>query len=173
MNQMHPDLVRLGNELECAIGQQLTAADGVRQRGWLRSRVTVAFAVTGGIVAVGGAAAAAVSVLSAETVAHRLPGSADIFEGTDPSCTTTDNVVFDCALPQSPLGGKTVAAGLDDYFDGYKVPFVDDTDHVAGGCIGQDGAGLHWICYAGQRAIDEDIIGPLVLGEPLDGPSGG
>lgn len=38
-------------------------------------------------------------------------------------------------------------------------------ERVAGGCRGQDTAGLKWTCYAGQAAFGLDIIAQSFLGQ--------
>lgn len=167
MNDLSPDLTRLGDDLERAVAAQVTDTISVRRRRKTRSRTTIAAFAAAGIVAVGAGAAAAVSLLSADTVEQGMPGSSAIFIGTDPTCTTSDNVVFDCTLAKAP----TVEI-LDDY-QGTKETFNDSEDNIAGGCIGEDPAGLRWTCYAGERAVEMDIIGPDLLGAHSEGPARG
>ena len=163
----HSDLTRIGDELEQAVAAQIAGSIVVRRRRKQRSRTTIAAFATAGVLVIGGGAAAAVSLLSSDTVEQGMPGSSGIFIGTDPTCTTKDNVEFDCTLASAPT--KEV---LDDY-KGTKETFTDDEDNIAGGCIGQDSAGLHWTCYAGQRAVEMDIIGPDLLGQHTNGPAAG
>lgn len=163
----HPDLTRIGDELEQAVANQIAGSIVVRRRRKQRSRTTIAAFVATGVVAIGGTAAAAVSLLSSDTVEQGMPGSSAIFIGTDPTCTTKDNVEFDCTLAKAPT--KEV---LDDY-TGTKETFTDDKDNIAGGCIGQDSAGLRWTCYAGERAVEMDIISKDFLGQHSQGPAFG
>jgi hypothetical protein len=163
----HTDLTRIGDDLEQAVAAQIAGSIAVRRRRKQRSRTTIAAFVTVGVVAIGGGAAAAVSLLSSDTVEQGMPGSSVIFIGTDPTCTTKDSVEFDCTLASAPT--KEV---LDDY-TGTKETFNDDKDNIAGGCIGQDSAGLHWTCYAGERAVEMDIIGKDLLGQHTNGPAAG
>ena len=118
-------------------------------------------------LAIGGAAAATAYRLSDDEVSKGLPGGSAIFESTNPSCTSSDGVVFDCTLASAP----TVEV-LDDY-TGTLEPFIDSTSHIAGGCRGITADGLHWTCYAGDRAVEEGIIGSDFLGELSQGPGRG
>jgi hypothetical protein len=163
----HTDLTRIGDELEQAVAAQIAGSIVVRRRRKQRSRTTIAAFVTVGVIAIGGGAAAAVSLLSSDTVEQGMPGSSGIFIGTDPTCTTKDNVEFDCTLATAPTEEI-----LDDY-TGTKETFTDDKDNIAGGCIGQDAAGVHWICYAGEKAVEMDIIGKDLLGQHSEGPAFG
>ncbi|MEN3612008.1 hypothetical protein AAH979_20940 [Plantactinospora sp. ZYX-F-223] len=184
-NDLHPDLIRLGNELEHAVSRDL-AATGRRHgsRRLFGSRAAFLATVTAGVLAIGGGAAfAAVALLTPETVSRGMPGAAEIFQGTDPTCTTEDNIVFTCTLsrpPNDPLPDlsripemkRPTKPIVRDYTD-RKEMFADDQGNVAGGCVGEDAAGLHWTCYAGQRAVDEGIITQNLLGEHLSTPTRG
>jgi hypothetical protein len=163
---MDTELTQLGDELQHAVATQIGGTISARRRRRRLSRTSIAALATVGVVAFGGAAAAAVSLLSSDTVAHGMPGSSAIFVGSDPTCSTTDHVVFDCKLAKAPVHEI-------DNFKGTKETFSDSHDDVAGGCIGQDSAGMHWICYAGQKAVEMDIIGPSLLGQHQTGPSVG
>lgn len=163
----HTDLTRIGDELERAVAAQIAGSIVVRRRRKQRSRTTIAAFATVGIVAIGGGAAAAVSLLSSDTVEHGMPGSSVIFIGTDPSCTTKNSVEFTCTL------GKAPSKEIQDDYTGSKQTFNDKDDNIAGGCIGQDEAGLHWTCYAGEKAVEMDIIGKDLLGQHTNGPAAG
>ena len=163
----HSDLTRIGDELEQAVANQIAGSIVVRRRRKHRSRTTIAALATVGVIAIGGGAAAAVSLLSPDTVEQGMPGSSVIFIDTEPTCTVKNSVEFDCTLAKAP--SKEV---LDDY-TGTKETFNDENDNIAGGCIGQDAAGLHWICYAGERAVEMDIIGKDLLGQHTNGPAAG
>lgn len=131
-----------------------------------RTRWIVAGA-TGAVLALGGVAAAAAGVFSTDTVERGMPGGSAIFEGTEPSCTTTDDVVFDCTLAHAP----TVEVQLD--YTGSAELIVDDTSHISGGCRGVDVEGLHWTCYVGERAVEEQILAEDLLGQLSLGPGHG
>ena len=143
--------------------QDTTTVTPIRRR---RSRRVVVIAGLA-TLAIGGAAAATAYRLSDDEVSNGLPGGSAIFEGTNPSCSSSDGVVFDCTLASAP----TVEV-LDDY-TGTLETFVDSTSHIAGGCRGITADGLQWTCYAGERAVEEGIIGPDFLGEFSPGPSRG
>jgi hypothetical protein len=166
MNTTHTDLARIGDELEQAVADQIAGSIVVRRRRKQRSRTTIAAFVTVGVVAIGGSAAAAVSLLSSDTVEQGMPGSSAIFIGTDPTCTTKDNVEFDCTLAKAP--GNAI-----NDFTGVKETFTDAKDNIAGGCIGQDAADMRWTCYAGERAVEMDIISRDFLGQHSEGPAVG
>jgi hypothetical protein len=143
----------------------ITTLDRPRRRRTRRSVVVIAALATLGV---GGAAAATAITLSSDDVSHGLPGGSLIFEGTDPSCTTTGSSdTFTCTLAHAPTQDVQV-----DYA-GTLESFVDSTSHVAGGCIGDTADGLHWTCYAGQLAVDKGIIGPGLLGVFQSGPARG
>jgi hypothetical protein len=131
-----------------------------------KRRVVLGLAV-GALVVAGAGTATAISLLSSDEVAHGLPGGSAIFEGTDPTCTTTDHVEFQCTLASTP----TVEV-LDDYTGSAQL-FADADGDIAGGCRGRDAEGLHWTCWAGTRAVDEGILVADLLGQHLDGPTRG
>ena len=161
------DLARIGDDLERAVADQIAGSIVVRRRRKQRSRTTIAAFATVGIVAIGGGAAAAVSLLSSDTVEHGMPGSSVIFIDTDPTCTTKNSVEFDCTLGNPP------SKEIQDDYTGSKQTFNDKDDNIAGGCIGQDAAGVHWTCYAGKKAVEMDIIGKDLLGQHTSGPAAG
>lgn len=163
----HHDLARLGDDLEQAIAAQITGTIVGRRRRKHRSRTTIAAFAAVGVVVVGAGAAAAVSLLSPDTVERGMPGSSVIFIGTDPTCTTKNSVEFECTLASAPT--KEVLGN----YAGTKETFNDAGDNIAGGCIGQDAAGLRWTCYVGERAVEMDIIGKNLLGQHTEGPSAG
>lgn len=136
-----------------------------RRAGRRTRRIVVISAIA--VIGVGGAAAAAVSTMSSDEVSVGLPGGSMIFQGTDPSCSTSDGVVFDCTLASAPtqevLGDYTGAAEL----------FVDKDLNIAGGCRGQSADGLKWTCYLGQRAVDEAILSADLLGQYSPSPGRG
>jgi hypothetical protein len=183
------DLDRLGDALQQAVARNVATASGQvppttstadpeermspitsrpngSRRPARRRRVVLGLAV-GALVVAGAGTATAISLLSSDEVAHGLPGGSAIFEGTDPTCTTTDHVEFECTLASAP----TVEV-LDDYTGSAQL-FADADGDIAGGCRGRDPAGLHWTCWAGTRAVDEGILVADLLGQHLDGPTHG
>jgi hypothetical protein len=128
-------------------------------------RIAVASGVA--VVALAGGVAAAAYNMSSDEVSRGLPGGSLLFEGTNPSCTTSDGVVFECTLASSPT-----AEVLDNY-QGAAELFVDSTLHIAGGCRGQSEDGLTWRCYLGKRAVEEGILTADLLGEYSPSPGRG
>jgi hypothetical protein len=87
-----------------------------------------------------------------------LPAGGRI-QGIAPSCTTTDSIVYDCTIPEYPADGRA----LD--MTGFTTIIVDDTSHVSGGCRATSEEATRFTCFIGQRAIDEQIVGPDYLGD--------
>ena len=151
------DLRRLGDALSAS-----TERDVRRGRGRSVRRAVLALAV---IAVLGTGTAAAATLLTPKQVAKAMPAGAVIFDQTDPTCTVDPaGTVFHCTLGSAP------APDVSDY-TGSKQLLVAD-GKIAGGCIGQDVAGMHWDCYVGQDAVDMEIITQDFLGEPA-GPSRG
>ena len=119
------------------------------------------------VLGIGGAAAAAAVTMSSDDVSHGLPGGSMIFQGTNPSCSSTDGVVFRCTLASAPTTDV-----LNDYTDAAEL-FVDTHLNIAGGCRGRSADGLQWTCYLGQRAVDEGILAADLLGQYSPSPSRG
>lgn len=166
---MNADLVRLGDDLQNAVAASIaarettatsTAASAASGRSWWRRRRVVVPLVAGAIVAAGGAAAAT-GVFGPKEVAKGMTDTALIFAGTTAACTTSDNVVFHCTVSHTPQGEPGVA-----YIKGAVYEYAVN-NVVAGGCRGEDDEGLHWTCYAGQAAVDHEVIGPQLLGEVI------
>jgi hypothetical protein len=67
---------------------------------------------------------------------------------------------------------KPDAAHVQD-FKGTFEPTVDATKHVNGGCRSLDSAGLHWECFLGRKAVDEQILSGDFLGEYAPDPGHG
>jgi hypothetical protein len=189
-----PDLTALGDELEAAVTRDRT----VRHK--RPSRRAIAGAI--GAVAVIGAsaaAAAATGVFDSDEVERGMPNGATIFQGTVPECTEIeDGVVFRCHVPGGPqliestasyqevqcpegadskasacyaIGGPKRAEPTSSYVGVIQVLSSDELI-VSGGCVGQDRAGTEWICYVGQRAVDEGLIGQDFLGTQQPAPGG-
>ena len=87
-----------------------------------------------------------------------LPAGGRI-QGITPSCTTTDSIVYDCAIPEYPANGR----GPD--MTGFVTIIVDDTSHMSGGCRSTSVDATRFTCYVGQRAIDEETVGADYLGD--------
>jgi hypothetical protein len=87
-----------------------------------------------------------------------LPNGA-VLNGIAPTCTaTTDAMVFKCTIPAFPEPVGTL-----DY-TGYVTAIVDETSHVSGGCRATNSDATAYLCYIGQRAIDEQTISQELLG---------
>ena len=168
----------------------------------------------GGLVLAGTGVAAAFGAFAADEVAHGMPGGSAIFVGTDPTCTTTDDVVFECTLARPPAGGdidttppptgpgeqqldgppaeaeeleassanepaqseapegepSASPESVEVDHTGSNQLYVDADQKIAGACVGQDAEGLHWTCYAGERAVEEGLLVADLLGNHLSGP---
>jgi hypothetical protein len=125
-------------------------------------RIALAVAV---LAMVGTGTAAATGLFSPKQVAAAMPAGGVIFDQTNPSCVKDAGAdVFHCTLASLPAPDSAD-------FTGTKEVLVVD-GKVAGGCIGQDVAGLKWDCYIGQDAVDKEIISQDFLGEPA-GPGQG
>ena len=153
------------------ISNETAADDAISQPGPVRhrSRRSRRFVVIGtlAVLGIGGAAAAAAVTMSSDDVSHGLPGGSMIFQGTNPSCSSTDEVVFDCTLASAPTDDV-----LGDYTNSAQL-FVDKDLNIAGGCRGKSADGLQWTCYLGQRAVDEGILASDLLGQYSPSPSRG
>jgi hypothetical protein len=153
-----------------AIEEDLMPTDSLHdlqpRRARRRSRRVVAISALA-VLGIGGAAAAAVSTMSSDEVSHGLPGGSMIFQGTNPSCSSSDGVVFECTLASAPTEEV-----LNDYTGAAEL-FVDKDLNIAGGCRGQSADGLRWTCYLGQRAVDEEILAADLLGEYSPSPGRG
>ena len=120
------------------------------------------------VVVVPGAALAADRLLVDEKdVAASLPAGTLALAGTNPTCTVVrENVEYHCVLEKAP------APEVEDW-KGTVEPSVDATSHINGGCRSLNSAGTEWSCYLGQEAVDQQIIGPALLGEFSSGPGVG
>ena len=107
--------------------------------------------------------AAAVSPAPAAT---GMPAGAAIFGQTNPSCTLdADGSTYHCTLASSP------APEVTDFTGTKELVAIDGK--IAGGCIGQDAAGMHWSCFIGQDAVRHDILVQELLGQPEPQPGRG
>ena len=155
---MQPDLARLGDELQTAADRSLRSA---RRRRLGRAGLGVAVLT---ILAAG--TAVATGVFTPRQVAVGMPAGTFIFGGTHPTCTLDgDGITYHCTLASPPTGDSS------DYRGSKEVVAIDQK--VAGGCIGQDAAGLAWDCWIGDEAVKHEIITQDFLGEPVLGPGQG
>ena len=103
---------------------------------------------------------------AATQVAAGMPAGAAIFDQTNPTCLpNADGRSFRCTLEHAPV------ADFDNFLGTKEVLAIDGK--VGGGCIGLDSAGMQWDCFIGQDAVEHEIIGPDLLGEPVLGPGQG
>jgi hypothetical protein len=145
------DLARLGDELEAATERSLAAA---RRRRVGRVGIGVV-ALT--ILAAG--TAVATGVFSPREVAAGLPAGAMIFGGTHPTCALDgDGMTYHCTLTSAP------APEISDFKGSKQLIAIDQK--IAGGCIGQDHAGMTWDCYVGIEAVRKEILTEDLLGQP-------
>jgi hypothetical protein len=167
MTHLSPDLARLGDELERAAAADLAAAGALpaRPRRRVSRRLVVAIAALA--ILVPSVAIAASQLTSASDVAQSMPAGTLALAGTEPSCTiVTQEVEFHCTLARAPA--PEVSNWL-----GTVEPTVDASKHVNGGCRSLASDGKEWECYLGQKAVDEQIIGPSLLGAYAPSPGVG
>jgi hypothetical protein len=158
MTQLPPDLARLGDALERAAGADLATArpEPARRRRQISRRLLVAIAALA--ILVPGVAIAASQLTSTSDVAQSMPAGTLALAGTEPTCTVvTQGVEFHCVLAQAP------APEVSNWLSTVE-PTVDPSKHVNGGCRSLASDGKEWECYLGQKAVDEQIIGPSLLG---------
>ena len=152
------DLARLGDELEAAAQRDLKSAR--RRRG---GRVGLGVVV---LTLVAAGTAVATGVFSPKEVAAGLPAGAMIFGGTHPTCALdNDGVTYHCTLATAP------APEISDFLGSKQLIAIDQK--IAGGCIGQDHAGMTWDCYVGEEAVRMEILVEDLLGQPEREPSRG
>jgi hypothetical protein len=184
MTEISEQLLRVGDEL-----QRAWNADHRRQQStsfWQRRRLVLVVGLA--FLAVGGGVALAAAVLksTAEEEQGILKGHL-LFEGAQPRCEALTATSFRCTLDESPSGmtfyredpkgstsvdGKTWTPAFDKFL-GMKVPTVDSTRHVDGGCVSISADGRAWDCFLGQSAVDRGIIGAGYLGHYLPQPPTG
>lgn len=163
---LRADLSALGDGLEQAFTRDLAPVHP--RQTWRRKVVVIPAALALSTIGVGVAAAA--GLFTGDQVAAGMTRNL-LFGDVTATCTTTDSVSFDCRTTTPPPGepapapvsGKEPATTQND-FTGSVYPFVVG-DHVAGGCRGENSVGTHWTCYAGQAAVDQQIIGADFLGD--------
>jgi hypothetical protein len=88
------------------------------------------------------------------------PDGGMMLGGQRPLCTALDATSYSCTLPE-PFPGD-----VPNYDDtGYAEFYTDDTGVVTGGCRSTSADASAWICYVGERAVEQQIIGDGFLGE--------
>jgi hypothetical protein len=154
---IHPDLTRLGDQLEAAAERSL----GLGRRRRVR-RASVGVAILTVLLA---GTAVATGVFTPRQVAAGLPAGAMIFGGTHPTCTLDgDAITYHCTLANPPLPEPGDATPLADFREARELIAIDQK--IAGGCVGQDKAGLAWDCYVGVEAVKHQILTEDLLGQP-------
>ena len=154
---LSPDLAKFGDDLERAAGRQL----GARRRRLGRVGAGVA-----ALLLVGAGTAAAAGLFTPKQVAVGMPAGTAIFGQTNPSCTLdADGAAYACTLATAP-------ADTNPDFTGSKELIAID-GKIAGGCVGQDVAGMHWMCYIGKDAVAHLILTEDLLGQPMPEPAKG
>ena len=176
MTTLPPRLAELGDELQRAAELDLAhsrpadPADprpAARRRRRLTPRRLLLAAALAVIVVPGVAIAADRLLVDEKDVAASLPAGTLALAGTNPTCTVVRaNVEYHCVLEKAP------APEVEDW-KGTVEPSVDATSHINGGCRSLNSAGTEWSCYIGQEAVDQQIIGPALLGEFSSGPGVG
>ena len=88
-----------------------------------------------------------------------LPDGA-ILNGVVPSCiATADPDVFECSIDAFPEPFGTLDG------TGYTQAIVDDTSHVSGACRATNSDATEYLCYVGERAVEEFDASPDFLGQ--------
>ena len=151
VNDTRLDLARLGDDLEAAAQRDLKST-GRRRAGRVGIGVVVLTVLAAGT-------AVATGVFSPREVAAGLPAGAMIFGGTHPTCALdADGVTYHCTLATAP------APEISDFKGSKQLIAIDQK--IAGGCIGQDHAGMTWDCYVGKEAVRMQILVEDLLGQP-------
>jgi hypothetical protein len=156
-------MTALGDALEASARADLRRAPAPAPR---RRRRPMILGVAAALLIPAGAIAAN-ALISNEDVAASMPAGTLSLAGTEPTCTVVKaDVEFHCTLAKAP------APEVSDW-KGTVEPTVDKTQHVNGGCRSLASDGKTWQCYIGEKAVDEQIIGPDFLGEKSSGPGVG
>ncbi len=100
------------------------------------------------------------TVVPPTTAPHDLPTGGMVLGGQVPSCSQIATDTYRCVLP-NPFDASMPDAlnevGMTEYY-------LDDSGVVTGGCRTTTANSSEWLCYVGQRAVDEDIISGALLG---------
>ena len=163
MTDVHSTLDRHGDALEAGAAADLHARPAQPRRRRFSTRIAIGVAVLA--VLVPSVALAATRLIGTDDVAQSLPAGTLSLAGTNPTCTVVEqDAEYVCVLEHAP------APEVSDW-KGTVEPTVDATKHVNGGCRALTSDGRRWRCYIGRAAVDQQIIGPDLLGE--DAPSPG
>jgi hypothetical protein len=163
---MNPTLSPTNDTLE-AFGYELRRATRRELRRGRRRRVRRGAAVVALTAATVTAAAGAAGLFSGDDVATGLPAGSAIFGDTHPRCDDAQaDGTYRCTLASPPTQER-----LDNYTGSKQLLAVRGV--IAGGCVGRDGAGLHWDCYVGEKAVAHGILVHDLLGQKLNSPSRG
>jgi hypothetical protein len=165
MTDVQSPLDRLGDALEAGAAADLHARPAQPRGRRFSTRIAIGVAVLA--VLVPSVALAATQLIGTDDVAQSLPAGTLSLAGTDPTCTVVEqDVEYVCVLEHAP------APEVSDW-KGTVEPTVDATKHVNGGCRALTSDGRQWRCYIGQAAVDQQIIGPGLLGEYAPSPGVG
>ena len=165
MTDVQSPLDRLGDALEAGAAADLHARPAQPRGRRFSTRIAIGVAVLA--VLVPSVALAATQLIGTDDVAQSLPAGTLSLAGTDPTCTVVEqDVEYVCVLEHAP------APEASDW-KGTVEPTVDATKHVNGGCRALTSDGRQWRCYIGQAAVDQQIIGPGLLGEYAPSPGVG
>jgi hypothetical protein len=166
-------LNHLGDALEAAATADLSrrgALAGAEPTEARRRRLRLPRRVAIGVVAlaviVPSAALAANSLFGPDDVARSLPAGTLALAGTEPTCTEVSGSEYDCTLAKAPSHEVS-------NWKGTVEPTVDAQGKVNGGCRSLTADGQSWDCYLGRAAVEEQIIGPELLGQVSPGPGVG
>jgi hypothetical protein len=177
MTRLSPELARLGDDLEAAVRADLAqhgsavAPEGASalappsRLSSRRRRLMLVGGVTALALGAGIGVAAASRELSPEDVAHQLQFSDVLLVDSHARCERVDGSVdvFSCTLDAPP---DTHGAQL-------GTVATDDKGYINGGCRTTNSDYTQWVCFLGQRSVDEEIIGPHFLGVYAPGPGTG
>jgi hypothetical protein len=167
MTNLPPELARLGDALEGAARADLATVRPESARPGRRLSRRLVLAIAALAILVPGVAIAANQLTSTSDVAQSMPAGTLALAGTEPTCTIVmSDSEFHCLLAKAP------AAEVSDWMSTVE-PTVDASKHVNGGCRSLASDGREWECYLGQKAVDERIIGPSLLGAYAPSPGAG
>lgn len=167
MNEVDIELDRIGQRLRNAAQRDL----GQQSRSWLPWKRLVVL-LAGALVVLGGGAGIAATVFDKTPKQEEqglIDGSAT-FAGTNPTCTRVSADQFHCVLASVPTD---LTFGPGGSYRDVKMPSVDSTKHIDGGCVGRSDDGLIWDCYIGQAAVQHGIVDAGFLGEYAPEPGHG
>ena len=100
------------------------------------------------------------TVVSTTTAPHVLPIGGMSLGGQVPLCNELSSDTYRCSL-SNPYDASMPEA-LNEV--GLTAWYLNDLAVVAGGCRTTTANSREWLCYVGQRAVDEGIISGALLG---------